>query len=170
MHIQTWQTDLAEYYTDHNRDGFKNFAIWNVCKRRRDGDAACRCRHGKPGRRFASPPECDTPLRLKVAYPTKSFFAGSHVWHSNTAFAVLFSARSCRVDDQNAGSIARAGFLRTGLSLIEAATMSHTLATNKLTASSGTCGLFGAGRVYGKINWIAWILPSKLGNGKNAGG
>jgi hypothetical protein len=56
-------------------------------------------------------------------------------------------------------------------SLIEAATMSHTFETKKPTASFREYpDYLERGGVYGQTDWIASILPSKLGNGKNAGG
>jgi hypothetical protein len=68
----------------------------------------------------------------------------------------------------------RAGFAGRAArlsSLIEAARMSHTFATKKLTASFREYpDYLERGGVYGKTDWIASILPGKLGNGKNAGG
>jgi hypothetical protein len=76
--------------------------------------------------------------------------------------------------NQSAGSVGRAGFAGRAArlsSLIEAARMSHTFATKKLTASFRDYpDYLERGGVYGKTDWIAWILPGKLGNGKNAGG
>jgi hypothetical protein len=104
--------------------------------------------------------------------------AGSGVFlrgsHSNTAVTVLFSA-TFYMDEPKPGSVVDAGFLRAGRprlsSLIEAATMSHTFAAKKLTASFREYpDYLERGGVYGKTDWIVWILPSKLGHGKNAGG
>jgi hypothetical protein len=55
--------------------------------------------------------------------------------------------------------------------LIEAATMSHTFAAKKFTASFRECpDYLERGGVYGQTDWIASILPGKLGDGRNAGG
>jgi hypothetical protein len=55
--------------------------------------------------------------------------------------------------------------------LIEAATMSHTFAAKKLSASFQEYpDYLERGGVYGQTDWIASILPGKLGDGKNAGG
>jgi hypothetical protein len=55
--------------------------------------------------------------------------------------------------------------------LIEAATMSHTFAAKKFTASFREYpDYLERGGVYGQTDWIASILPGKLGDGKNAGG
>jgi hypothetical protein len=77
--------------------------------------------------------------------------------------------------NQGAGSVVYAGFLRVGAarlsSLIEAATMSHTFAAKKFTASFRECpDYLERGGVYGQTDWIASILPGKLGDGRNAGG
>jgi hypothetical protein len=76
--------------------------------------------------------------------------------------------------NQSAGGVGRAGVAGRAArlsSLIEATTMSHTFATKKLTASFREYpDYLERGGVYGKADWIAWILPGKLGNGKNAGG
>jgi hypothetical protein len=63
------------------------------------------------------------------------------------------------------------GFYGALSSLIEAATMSHTSAKKKRTASFREHpDYLERGGGYGNTDWIASILPSKLGNGKNAGG
>jgi hypothetical protein len=55
--------------------------------------------------------------------------------------------------------------------LIEAATMSHTFTAKKLAASFQEYpDYLQRGGVYGQTDWIASILPGKLGDGKNAGG
>jgi hypothetical protein len=55
--------------------------------------------------------------------------------------------------------------------LIEATTMSHNCATEKLTAPfRKRPDYLERGGVYEKADWITSILPGKLGNGKNAGG
>jgi hypothetical protein len=67
-----------------------------------------------------------------------------------------------------AGGAGRAARLS---SLIEAATMSHTFAAKKLSASFREYpDYLERGGVYGQTDWIASILPGKLGDGKNAGG
>jgi hypothetical protein len=49
--------------------------------------------------------------------------------------------------------------------------MSHTCATKKSTTPfQKIFGLLERGGVYEKADWIAPILPRKLGNGKKAGG
>ncbi|MGD0849687.1 hypothetical protein [Bradyrhizobium sp.] len=55
--------------------------------------------------------------------------------------------------------------------LIEATTMSHNCATEKLTAPFGNHpDYLERGGAYEKTDWITSILPCKFGNGKNAGG
>jgi hypothetical protein len=102
------------------------------------------------------------------------FFTGSRVWHSNTAAAVLFLLPLLRGRTKAAGSVGRAGLAGRAArlsSLIEAATMSHTFAAKKLSASFQEYpDYLERGGVYGQADWIASILPSELGDGKNAGG
>ena len=76
--------------------------------------------------------------------------------------------------NQSTGGVGRAwvaGRAARLSSLIEAATMSHIFAAKKLSASFRECpDYLERGGVYGQTDWIASILPGKLGDGKNAGG
>jgi hypothetical protein len=98
------------------------------------------------------------------------FFSGCNDWRSNVAAVVLFSAGLLpRCEPTGSGRICgRAGRLSN---LIEATTMSHTCATKKSIAPFRQhSDLLKRGGVYEETDGIAWILPGKLGNGKNAGG
>jgi hypothetical protein len=77
------------------------------------------------------------------------------------------SGLACRISGANRSS--RRAWSKHNL--IEATTMSHNCATEKSTAPFRKHpDYLQRGGVYEKADWIASILPGKLGNGKNAGG